>query len=388
MASIGLQVQAEAYAHPDVPAEEGLPFACEEWERRARKVLGTAAFGYIASGAGAEDTMRANREAFYRIRLWPRVARNVSERTLTVTVLGTASPGPFLLAPIGVQSVLHRDAERATARAAAASGVPLILSTVSSVSLEEVARLMGDTPRWFQLYPGRHREVMVSLVRRAEAAGYRAIVVTLDTAMLGWRETDLANSYLPFLTGEGIANYLTDPVFVSMLTKPPREDPRGAVEAFLRVFSNTAFAWPEVKFLRDLTRLPLLIKGVLHPEDARIALDHGIDGLVVSNHGGRQADGAVATLDALPVVVDAVRDRVPVLVDGGIRRGADVLKAVALGASAVLLGRPYGYGLAVAGEQGVRRVIRNLLAEIDLELGLVGCRSIAEIDRTLVQPTP
>jgi isopentenyl diphosphate isomerase/L-lactate dehydrogenase-like FMN-dependent dehydrogenase len=376
-------VQAETYGHPDVPAER-LPFACEEWERRAREALSPAAFGYLAGGAGAEDTMRANRDAFYRVRLWPRVARDVTERTTAVSVLGTPCPGPFLLAPIGVQGVLHGEGERATARAAAASGVPLILSTVSSVPLEEVARIMGDVPRWFQLYPGRNRDVMVSLVRRAEAAGYRAIVVTLDTAMLGWRETDLANGYLPFVAGEGIANYLTDPAFLGLLPKSPHEDPRGAVTAFFQIFSNTAFAWPEVKFLRDQTRLPVLLKGILHPDDARVALEHGVDGIVVSNHGGRQVDGAVATLDALPRVVDVVRGRVPVLLDGGIRRGADVLKAIALGAPAVLLGRPYGYGLAVAGERGVRRVIRNLLAEIDIELALAGRRSMAEVDRTLV----
>jgi lactate 2-monooxygenase len=384
MTSIGLQVQTDTYAQRNTAPEQRLPFAVEEWEERARGVLSPAAFGYLAGGAGGGDTMRANREAFYNLRIWPRVARDVSERSSAVTVLGTSSPAPFFLAPIGVQGVLHRDAERATARAAAATGVPMVLSTVSSVSLEEIATIMGSAPRWFQLYPGRNREVMVSMVRRAEASGYRAIVVTVDTAMLGWRETDLTHAYLPFLSGEGIANYLADPVFLSLLPKSPRDDPGAVAAAFLRVFVNTAFGWPEVRFLRDQTRLPLLLKGILHPSDAVLALDHGVDGLVVSNHGGRQVDGAVAALDALPAVVQAVRGRVPILMDGGIRRGADVLKALALGASAVLLGRPYAFALAAAGEEGVTRVIRNLQAQIDLELGLSGCRTIAEIDRSLL----
>ena len=386
MPSIGLEVQTAIYGRPPGTADDGLPFAVEEWERLARAALAPGPFGYVACGAGGEDTMRANREAFERRRIWPRMARDVAERELAVTVLGTPSPAPFLLAPIGVQGILHQDGERAVARAAAASGIPFILSTVSSVTLEEIAALMGDAPRWFQLYPGRSREVTASMIRRAEAAGYRAIVVTLDTTMLGWRETDLANAYLPFLAGQGIANFLSDPAFLSRLTASPREDPRSAVVEFLKIYVNPSFTWSDVDFLRQQTTLPLLLKGILHPDDAKLAIAHGADGIIVSNHGGRQVDGAVAALDALPVVVEAVGARVPVLMDSGIRRGADVLKALALGATAVLLGRPYAYALAAAGEAGVRRVIRNLHAEIDLELGLAGRRSVRDLDASLLTP--
>jgi lactate 2-monooxygenase len=385
--SFGPEVQTEVYGNPGVPAEQRLPFAVEEWERRAREVLRPEAFGYVAGGSGGEDTMRANREAFYRLRIWPRLARDVGDRDLTVTLFGTQLPAPFLLAPVGVQGVIHAEGERPVARAAAAVGVPFVLSTVSSATIEEIAAIMGQAPRWFQLYAGRSREVMASMIRRAESAGYSALVVTLDTTMLGWRETDLAHAFLPFLTGEGIANYLSDPVFLAGLAKPPREDLRGAVTEWLRIFVNPSFSWSDVQFIRSATKLPLLLKGILHPADAELAVSHGADGIIVSNHGGRQVDGAVAALDALPVVVDAVRGRVPVLMDSGIRRGADVLKAMALGASAVLIGRPYAFALAAAGEAGVRQVIRNLRADIDLELGLSGRQSVRELDRSLLSPT-
>ena len=387
MASFGPEVQTEVYGNPPALADQRLPFAVEEWERRARAILSPAAFGYVAGGSGGEDTMRANREAFYRWRIWPRLARDVGDRDLAVTVLGTKMPAPFMLAPVGVQGVIHAEGERPVARAAAASGVPFVLSTVSSATIEEIAGIMGNAARWFQLYAGRSRDVMASMIRRAESSGYGALVVTLDTTMLGWRETDLWHAYLPFLAGEGIANYLSDPVFLAGLAKPPREDPQGAVMEWLRIFVNPSFSWLDVQFIRGVTKLPLLLKGILHPEDAELAIGCGVDGIIVSNHGGRQVDGAVAALDALPLVADAVGGRVPVLMDSGIRRGADVLKALALGAAAVLVGRPYAFALAAAGEAGVRHVIRNLRADIDLELGLSGRRSVEEVDRSLVSPT-
>lgn len=378
----GLDVQIEIYLGG--AAGERLPIAYEEWEQLARERLDPRAFDYVAGGAGAEDTVRANREAFRRWRIVPRMLRDVSQRDLSTTVLGTPMPAPFLLAPIGVQSIIHPEAERAVARAAAATRVPFVLSTVSSVPLEEIAQIMGDAPRWFQLYPARDREIVASMLARAEAAGYSAIVVTVDTTMLGWRERDLRHAYMPFLQGEGLANYLTDPVFRARLARPPEEDRMGTVMQFLAVYVNPAFSWDDLAFVRQQTRLPLLVKGILHPEDAARAVDAGVDGIIVSNHGGRQVDGAIAALDALPEVCRAVAGRVPVLMDGGIRRGADVIKALALGASAVLVGRPYAYGLAVAGEAGVRRVIRHLLAEIDLQLALSGLRSVAEVDRSLL----
>jgi isopentenyl diphosphate isomerase/L-lactate dehydrogenase-like FMN-dependent dehydrogenase len=311
--------------------------------------------------------------------------RDVSSRDLSVSVLGMTIPAPILLGPIGVQSIIHPDADRGPARAAAAIGVPFVLSTVSSATIEEVATVMGDAPRWFQLYPGADREIIASMIRRAEGAGYSALVVTVDTAILGWRDRDLQAAYLPFLLAEGIANYLSDPVFRSRLAQPPEENIRAAVMEWLAIFGNPGLTWVDLDFIRAQTRLPLLLKGITHPEDARLALAHGVDGLIVSNHGGRQVDGAVAALDALPAICDVARERVPILMDSGVRRGADVLKALALGARAVLIGRPYAYAMAVAGEEGVRELLRNLIAEIDLQLALSGCRSIDEVDSSLVE---
>ncbi|CAN5142717.1 lactate 2-monooxygenase [soil metagenome] len=381
MPKYGLELQLEIYESRKPP---GLPVSFEEWEAEAREVMESGAYGYVAGGAGAEDTMRANREAFYRWHLRPRMLRDVDERDLSTTVLGTRSAAPFMLAPVGVLSIVHEEADLAVARTAASLGIPMVLSTVSSFTIEEVAEEMGDSPRWFQLYPGRSNEVMASMLHRAEAAGYSAVVATLDTTMLGFRERDLKHAYFPFLHGEGIANYLSDPAFRERLDSPPEEDLLAAARAFLDVYVNPSLSWKDIEFIRSRTSLPILLKGITHPEDARIALEHDVQGIIVSNHGGRQVDGAVAALDALPEVSEAVGDRVPVLLDSGVRRGADVLKALALGASAVLVGRPYVYGLAVGGEAGARQVVRNLIADVDLELALSGRRSVEEVDRSLV----
>jgi lactate 2-monooxygenase len=355
------------------------PVSVEQLERAAQQVMSPEAYGYVAGGAGSEDTMRANLEAFRRWRIVPRMLRDVSHRRLEVEVLGERLPCPVLLAPLGVQSIIHPQGELAVARAASALGVPMVLSTVSSHTLEEVAGAQGPGRRWFQLYWPKDPELAASLVHRAERAGYGAIVVTLDTNLLGWRERDLQNGYLPFLAGEGIANYVSDPVFRSRLKSPPEADPAAVGEAFERIVSNAALTWKDLAWLRRTTRLPIVLKGILDPEDARRALTEGMSGIGVSNHGGRQVDGAVAALDALPRVVEAVRDRAVVVFDSGIRRGADVVKALALGARCVLLGRPYAYGLAVGGEEGVRDVLSNLLADLDLTLALAGCASVAEL---------
>ncbi len=299
-------------------------------------------------------------------------------------VLGLRSPVPFLLAPIGVLSIAHAEAELGVARAARATGVPMILSSAASSSLEDVAAELGDTPRWYQLYWFDDRELVGSIVDRAGAAGYGAIVVTLDTLMLGWRPRDLRLGYLPFLHGEGLAQFFSDPGFRASLDAPPEDDVLTASVRALSIFSNLGLTWADLAWLRERTELPILVKGVLTAEDARIALEHGVDGIVVSNHGGRQVDGAVASLDALVEVRDAVGGEATVLMDSGIRTGSDVLKAVALGADAVLLGRPYAYGLAVGGAAGVEAVIRQLAAEIDITLALVGGRSIRELDRSAV----
>jgi lactate 2-monooxygenase len=358
------------------------PISAEDWEARARETLEPPAFDYVAGGAGSEATMRANLEAFERRRIRPRMLTGNAERDLSVEVLGLRSPAPFLLAPIGVLSIVHPEAESAVARASAATGVPMLLSSAASTPLEDVAAL--GPPRWFQLYWFSDREVTESLVRRAEAAGYGAIVVTLDTLTLGWRDRDLRNAYLPFLRGEGLAQFFSDPVFRARLETAPEDDVQTASIRGLLMFPNLALTWGDLAWLRSVTSLPVLVKGVLSAEDARIALEHGVDGLVVSNHGGRQVDGAVAALDALVEVRDAVGPDAVVLMDSGVRRGADVLKAVALGADAVLLGRPYAYGLAVGGQAGVEAVIRQLAAEVDLTLALAGGRSLRELDRSFV----
>jgi lactate 2-monooxygenase len=384
MTNIGQDVQLEVYGSAVMGKRIELPFSFDDWEAQAKAALPETAYWYVAGAAGGGSTMRANREAFERVKLRHRVLNDVSVRDISTEVLGTTTAAPFLLAPIGVQGIMHADGERAPAKAAAAAGIPFTLSTVSSVTIEEIAQIMGDAPRWFQLYPARSREIAESMLRRVEAAGYTAIMVTLDTPVLGWREQDLRLGYLPFLEGKGIINYLSDPVFRASLAKSPEEDPRAAIMQFLSVFTNPTFGWNDVDWLRSQTSLPLLLKGVVHPDDARKAIDHGVDGIVVSNHGGRQLDGEIGTLDALPSIVEAVDGAASVLVDSGVRHGADVIKAIALGAKSVLLGRPYAYAMASHGEAGVRHLIRTMMAEIDLELALCGLTSIKGINQSVL----
>jgi lactate 2-monooxygenase len=363
------------------------PMSWAEWEAAAEAVLEPGPRGYLFGGAGTESAMRSNLEAFGRWRIVPRVLHDVSERDLATEVLGTAMPAPVLMGPVGVQSILHPEGELASARAASSLGIPMVASTAGSHTLEQIAEAAGDGPRWFQLYWPRGEELAASFVHRAEAAGYGAIVVTLDTPMLGWRPRDLTGGYLPFLKSVGIANYLADPVFRAALEQPPEDDPQAAVGQFVGVFSNPSVTWDDLGWLREQTSLPIVLKGVLHPDDAREAAARGVDGVIVSNHGGRQLDGAVATLDALGAVVDAAGAELTVLMDSGIRSGADAFKALALGARAVLLGRPPMWGLAVAGEAGVRTVLRSFLAELDLTLALSGHTSPAAVGPEALQLT-
>jgi isopentenyl diphosphate isomerase/L-lactate dehydrogenase-like FMN-dependent dehydrogenase len=366
------------------------PVGYEAWEERAQAALDRPSFDYIAGGAGSEMTMRANREAFYRLQLVPRMLRGTAERDLKVEVLGTRSPHPFMLAPVGVQGIAHADAELATARAARATRTPMIVSSAASTPMEPIAEALGDTPHWFQLYWVNDREVVVSLVRRAEASGHSAIVLTLDTLYLGWRDRDLRNhAFLPFLGAKGIAQFTSDPVFRSRLAETPEDNPLLAGATWVQMFPNLGLTWADIAWLRSLTNLPLLAKGVLSADDARRAVDAGFNGVIVSNHGGRQVDGAIAALDALPAVRDSVGPDFPVLMDSGIRRGSDVLKAMALGAGCVLIGRPYMWGLAVGGQAGVEEVIRSLAAETDLTLALVGAQAPSELDGGfLAEPGP
>jgi lactate 2-monooxygenase len=364
---------------PEFPVEPGV------LETAAAGVFSPEAFGYVAGSAGTESTARANRAAFDRWRIVPRFLRDVSVRDLSTTVLGTAMPAPIVLAPVGVQGIVHPDAELAVARAAAALRVPFTLSTVSSYRLEDVAEAAGDSPRWFQLYWPRDPDVAASLLGRARAAGFTTLVLTLDTFSLAWRPRDLAAAYLPFLQRLGLANYESDPAFLAGLERSPDDDPTSSILRWLSMFGDPSKTWDDLPWLREHWDGPIVLKGVLHPDDARRAADAGMDGVVVSNHGGRQVDGSIASLEALPDVVTAVGDRIEVLFDSGVRTGSDVVKAIALGARAVLVGRPYVYGLGLGGEAGVRHVLRSLLAELDLAMALSGCASVADIDSRLLK---
>jgi lactate 2-monooxygenase len=378
--------------------------------------MSAEAFAYTAGGAGVETTMGANRAAFQNWRIVPRQLTGAEPRALGRVLLGRRLPTPLWLAPVGVLELAHRDADLAVARAAAREGVPFVFSNQASVSMERCAETMERTqpgaPRYFQLYWSTSDDLVRSFVRRAEACGCGAIVLTVDTTLLGWRPRDLDLASLPFLEGKGIAQYTSDPVFLDEMRTagtapspaPPlglktlrtalrqgrafpggtldalrSGDARAAVQRFVSTYSRPTLAWDDLKLLRDATDLPILLKGILHPEDAARAVEEGVQGVVVSNHGGRQVDGAVAALDALPAVVEAVEGNVSVWFDSGVRGGADVFKALALGAEAVGVGRPYVYGLAVGGEGGVRETIRNVVAELDLTLALAGVQSVDDL---------
>jgi lactate 2-monooxygenase len=416
---VGQQRQTEIYLAGVRGRRPTIPFDPAKLERLARQRMTPQAYAYVAGGAGAEGTMTANRAALDRWQIVPRVLRDVSDRDLSIELFGRRLPTPFLLAPVGVLELAHRDADLAVARAAAAEGVPMIFSNQASRPMEACAEAMGEAPHWFQLYWSTVDELVASFLRRAEACGCEAIVVTLDTKMLGWRSRDLDFAHLPFATGRGIAQYTSDPVFRSIVEpaaversgRPTpsairalvqatrsypgsfRENLRSgagvaAVRKVMEVYSRPSLTWADFAWLRERTTLPILVKGILHPDDARLAIEHGLDGLVVSNHGGRQVDGAIGSLDALPGVVEAVGGRIPVLFDSGVRGGTDAFKALALGAKAVLLGRPYVHGLALDGEAGVREVIRNLVADFDLTMALSGYRSVSELGPQSLQLAP
>ncbi|AZS75508.1 alpha-hydroxy-acid oxidizing enzyme [Streptomyces lydicus] len=372
MAKHWADFQYEIYLHGMTGAVPRLPTDLTRLERLAEQRLGPGPVGYVAGSAGTGSTADANRAALDRRRIVPRMLRDVHERDLSVEVCGRALPAPLALAPVGVLSIMHPDAESAAARAAAAQGLPYILSSASSTPMEQVAEAMGDGERWFQLYWAKDREVTRSFLHRAKAAGYTALFVTLDTPLLAWRPRDLDQAYLPFLHGVGTANYFSDPAFQAGLAKPVHEDPNAAVRHFVGMFADPAKTWPDLAFLRENWDGPIVLKGILHPDDALRAAEAGVDGVVVSNHGGRQVAGSVAAADALPRVAEAAAGRLTVLFDSGIRTGDDIFKALALGAKSVLVGRPYAYGLGLDGQAGVEHVLRCLLAEFDLTLALSG----------------
>ena len=433
---ISRRTQSEIYRAGISGTKPAVPIDSDALEASARKALSAEAFAYIAGGAGTERTVAANRAAFARWQVWPRPLRDVSARDLSIDFLGRRRPTPLLLAPLGVMEMADADADLAVARAAASLGVPYTLSNQASFPMEDVASAAPDGSRLFQLYWSASDELNASLLRRAEASGCEAIVVTLDTHLLGWRTRDLDLAYLPFTRGMGIAQYTSDPVFQQLVRERVRAStdaagdapagasaadkvkltpktiaagvkiarkgsaltgaglreslrsplPRAAVETFLDVFSTPALTWDDVAKARGWTSLPIILKGIVHPDDASRAVDAGVDGVWVSNHGGRQVDQSVPTLAALPDVVERVDGRVPVVFDSGVRGGADAFIALALGATAVAIGRAYAYGLGIAGEAGVREVVRNFLAELDITLGLSGHTAIADIGRDALRP--
>lgn len=419
--------QQEIYTAGLAKRRPAVPVDVAALEKTAARYMSAEAYAYIAGGAGREDTMRNNTHAFDNWRILPRMLNDVAERDTSIELFGRRLPSPFFLSPIGVLEMAHAEADLGVARAAATTGVPMIFSNQASRPMEACAQAMDKidpgAARWFQLYWSKSNDLVKSLVTRAEKCGCEAIVVTLDTTLLGWRSRDLDQAHLPFLQGKGIAQYTSDPVFLASLDEPlpagadtgrppvnlntlksvlqaAQSFPEGtlqslttgralaAVRRFIATYSRPNLTWDDLDFLRQHTKLPIILKGILDPDDAKRALNRGVDGIMVSNHGGRQVDGAVATLEQLPKIAEAVDGKIPLIMDSGIRGGADAFKALALGATAVGIGRPFCYGLAIAGEAGVREVLANFQADFDLTMALAGCRSPAEIILERLQRQP
>ena len=348
-------------------------------EKRAHEALGPMMTNYVAGGCGDEHTQDQNAAAFHHWGMVPRMMVDCSVRDLSVELFGHTYPTPLFMAPIGLNGEASQDrhGDMAAARASALTGVPFCASTLANDPLEDVKAACGDTPAWFQLYTPRNREVATSLIRRAEDAGYKALVVTLDTWVTGWRPRDLNASNFPQLRGKVLVNYFSDPVFRSLLAKPPEEDMQAAIFTWAATFGQV-LTWDDMAWFKSVTKLPIVLKGICHPDDARRAVDHGADAVYCSNHGGRQANCGIATIDLLEDVVKAAGDT-PVLFDSGIRSGTDVVKALALGARAVGVGRPYTYGLALGGAEGAAWVLRSILAEADLLMAVNGYPTLADV---------
>ncbi|MCI4666808.1 MAG: alpha-hydroxy-acid oxidizing protein [Bacteroidia bacterium] len=390
-----------------------VPIDLNDLEGEAEKYMAPGAFSYVSTGAGAEETLSANRKAFQSWEIVPRILRDVSQIDSSVELFGEKLSSPIMLCPIGALDLAHPQKEIAVARACEATGMPMIISSQASTPMEDITAAMPNALNWYQLYWSKSPEMTQSFVRRAEQSGCKAIVLTVDTATLGWRKRDLNEAYSPFLRGKGIAQYTSDPVFQKLMEMPsengptprPRITPQTiatlfaqarnvpggffsnlrsgkglkSVRTFARLFSRPDLEWRDISKLKEMTTLPVLIKGIVHPDDAKLAIEYGADGIIVSNHGGRQVDGSIGTLHALQSISGEVKGKIPVLIDGGIRSGADVFKALAWGASAVCIGRPYAYGLAIAGQKGVEEVIMNLKADFSFTMALSGCRSVTEV---------
>ncbi|KAE8445002.1 hypothetical protein EG329_014008 [Mollisiaceae sp. DMI_Dod_QoI] len=359
-------------------------------EGQAKSVLKPTAYNYVAGGAGERATMDANRLAFRQWKMVPRMLRPTTHRDLTINLFGETYENPILMAPIGVQSIFHEDKETGLSEVCAEIGVPYILSTASSSSIEEVANANGKGHRWYQLHWPQDDDVTISLLERAKANGYKVLVVTLDTWALAWRPADLDGAYIPFMKGVGNRTGFTDPVFREKFKKKFNADPEEKVEEASAewigdVFSGAAHSWEQIALLKKHWDGPIVLKGIQHPEDAKLAVEYGCDGIVVSNHGDRQLDGAVGSLEMLPEIVEAVGDKLTVIFDSGIRTGVDIIKALSLGAKAVFVGRPAIYGLAVGGKQGAKQVLQGILADIDQSMGLAGIVNIAGCNRSMLR---
>ena len=367
----------------NINGDKPFPICFDDLEKAVADKIPAGPYGYVRSGAGGEESLRNNRNAFAKYSIVPRFLTDVSNPDTSIELFGKKHPTPFLFAPVGMNKMAHEDGELAVVRAAEKLEMPYIQSTVSSYALEEVAAAAPNHTKWFQLYWSTNEDIAYSMAVRAQAAGFEAIVLTVDTVMLGWREEDVRNQFSPLKLGFARGNYVNDPVFTASLKDDSFE---AYIEGMLANIFHPTLNWDNVRELKRRVNVPVLIKGILHPEDARLALEAGVDGIIVSNHGGRQLDGVIGSLDALPSIVEVAGERVPVLLDGGVYRGIDALKALALGATAVCIGRPFVYGLAYAGEHGVYQVMQNLYSEFKVSMGLAGQRTIAGLrDVTIVR---
>lgn len=375
----GPEIQGAAYARGLGGVKPEIPTSFPQLEAAAEKKMSAEAWAYTAGGAGLETAMEANRAAFARYPIAPRMLGGAGERDLGCEVFGARAAAPVFSSPIGVLEMMHAEADLAVARAMGRLRLPMVISSQASFAMEKIAEANGDGPRFYQLYWGKSDAVAESFVKRAEACGCAAIFLTLDTTVLGWRPRDLNLAFLPFLHGQGIAQYTSDPAFRAMLSQTPEENLAAAAFQFTQVFSDPGLDWARIAKIRSWTKLPVVLKGIMRADDAAKAVSEGYEGVMVSNHGGRQVDGAMGALDALPSVIAAVKGKVPVFFDSGVRCGADIFKALALGARAVGVGRPYAYGLALGGEAGAQAVVEYLLAELDLTMALTGCRTPVDV---------
>ncbi len=380
----GPEIQGAIYLRGLGGAKPDIPTNFIGLEAAAQKKMTPEAWAYTAGSAGLETAAEANRAAFSRFPIAPRMLNGAAQRNLGVEIFGARAVAPVMTCPVGVLEMMHPDADLAVARAMQRLKLPMIISSQASTPMEEIAKANGDGDRFYQLYWGKKDEIAESFVKRAEQIGAKAIFLTLDTTALGWRPRDLDIGYMPFLKGQGIAQFTSDPAFRALLPQTPEENPQAAAITFTQIFSDPGLDWARIAKIRSWTKLPVVLKGIMRADDAAKAVSEGYDGIMVSNHGGRQVDGGIGALDALPGVVAAAKGKVPVFMDSGIRCGADIFKAIALGATAVGIGRPYVYGLALDGDRGVQTVMEYLLSELDLTMALNGCRTPSDITADLL----